>query len=101
MIAFGFAAAGAFEVHNAADAGIDGRNIVGTAGFDQDGEAVIAEGFHEGKNGGLKHGLAAGEFDERKVLGGPPHPSPLPPGARGRSDTEWGSQTRDLGADFV
>ena len=40
------AATGAFEIHNAMDARIDGSDVVRAAGFEEHGEAGVAEGGH-------------------------------------------------------
>ena len=45
-VTFVLAATGAFEIHNAMDARIDGSDVVRTAGFEEHGEASIAEGGH-------------------------------------------------------
>ena len=42
-IAFDFAAAGAFQIHDAADTRINFGDVVRAAGLDQNGEAVVAE----------------------------------------------------------
>ena len=45
-VPFVLAATGAFEIHNAMDARIDGSDVVRAAGFEEHGEAGVAEGGH-------------------------------------------------------
>jgi hypothetical protein len=66
-IAVTFAAARAFQVHDPADATIDPRNVVSATGFQEDGEPIIAERFHEGDTIFLEQGFSAGQFDQWKV----------------------------------
>jgi len=47
VIPFAFPAARAFEIHDSAHAGINLRNIMRAARFEQDGEPIIANRFHE------------------------------------------------------
>src|ERR1017187_3738296 len=74
-IARGFAAAGAFEVHDPPHARVNRGDVMRAAGFEQHREAVVAERLHEWKGILLEQGLAASELDERQTLhrgaGGP------------------------------
>ena len=58
------AAARTFQIHDAAHARIDLRNVVRAAGFDQHRETFVAQCAHEGQGVGLKQRFAAGQFDE-------------------------------------
>ena len=60
-----FAAAGAFQVHDSPDPGVHRRDVVRAAGFEQNGEALVAERFHERQGAFLQQRLAAGEFHHR------------------------------------
>ena len=63
-IFFMLAAAGAFEVDDAMDAGVDGGDVVRAAGFQKHGEACVTEGGHQCGGFLLQERLAAGEFHE-------------------------------------
>ncbi len=63
-----FTAGRAFQVDNAPDAGIDGSDVEGAAGFEEDGVAAVGERGHEGVDRGLEEGFAAGEFDEGQAV---------------------------------
>lgn len=56
------AAVGAFEVHDGVDAGIDGADVVRTAGFEEDFAALVGKGGHEGVDVWLEEGFSAGDF---------------------------------------
>jgi len=66
-VPFVLAAAGAFQVDDAMDAGIDGGDVVRAAGFEEHGEAGVAEGGHQRGGFFLQERLAAGEFHERRL----------------------------------
>lgn len=58
-IAFGLTAAGTFEIHDAADAGVHGGDVMRAAGFEQDGVAGVAEFPHERQGVFLEERFAA------------------------------------------
>jgi hypothetical protein len=49
------------------DAWVDGCDVVSAAGFEKDGEASVAERFHEREGGLLQERFTASEFDEREL----------------------------------
>lgn len=65
-VAGNFAAGGAFQIHDAMDAGINLRNVVCAAGFDEHGETRFAKLLHEREGIFLKQRFSAGELDKRK-----------------------------------
>ena len=65
-VALEFAAAGAFQVHDAPHARVHCGDVHGATGFQEDGVPVVAQGFHKGKGVFLEEGFAAGQFDEGK-----------------------------------
>ena len=64
MISVRLAAGRTFQIHDAADARINFRNIVRAARFQQNGEAFVAERLHQRQGIFLEQRLAAGEFDQ-------------------------------------
>jgi hypothetical protein len=65
-IARDFATAWALEIHDAAHARIDRRDVMRAAGFEEHGEAVVAKLLHQRERIWLEQRLTAGEFDERE-----------------------------------
>jgi hypothetical protein len=68
MIARFLAAAGAFEVHDPMDSGIDASEVEGAAGFEEHREAGIGQAGEQRLAGGLQQGFAAGHLDQRPPL---------------------------------
>ena len=68
-VAVDLAAAGAFEIHDAADARVHGGDVMCAAGFEQDGVAGVAELLHERERVFLEEGFAAGQLDKGKGRG--------------------------------
>ena len=66
-VACHLAAAGAFQIHDAADARVNFRNVMRAAGLDEDGEAGVAELRHQWDGVFLQERFAAGQFDEGKL----------------------------------
>jgi hypothetical protein len=65
-IAFDLAAAGTFQVHDAPDPRVNGRNIMRAAGFKQHGETIIAELPHQRQGILLEQWFTAGQFNQRR-----------------------------------
>lgn len=63
-VAVAFAAGRALEIHDPANPGIDGSDVQGSAGFEQDCEPVVTQSPHQVEGGGLLEGFAAGELDQ-------------------------------------
>ncbi len=64
VVAFDFAAAGAFEINNLDDARIEPGEIEAAAGFDEHGMIGREQAAAQFINFLLQHRLAAGDFDE-------------------------------------
>lgn len=62
------AAGRALEIHDAADARVDRRDVEGAAGFDQNSVAEVAKLPHQIERAFLEERLPAGKFDERFVF---------------------------------
>lgn len=60
----GLAAARGFDVHDLDDARVHVGNVLGAAGFEQDGETEIAEPHEQGKDVGLEERFTSGNLDE-------------------------------------
>src|SRR5438552_228654 len=65
-IAVLFAAARAFQVHDAAHARVHRRDVERAAGFEEHGETVVAKRFHEREGVGLEQRFASGQFHQRQ-----------------------------------
>jgi len=69
-VAGDFAAAGALQVHDSMNAPINRFEVVGAAGFEQNGKARITQPFHQWNGVGLQERFAARQFDQWQTRSG-------------------------------